>query len=362
MVLLSGVGRVGTGDSSQQRQTIRDASPTKPRDCTQRRDRGKATCPDTATWLVSCCSQNTRQSVSVEWRPLQKGSGVRVLVLGAGVVGTACAWYLRDAGHEVTVVDRQAGAARETSLANGGQISTSHSEPWANPGAPRRILGWLGREEAPLLFRPRLDLQQWLWSLAFLRECLPARTAANIRSIVRLALHSRAELQALRTRLSLDYDCVQRGILHFYTDRAEFEVAAGRWMREPGCDRRSIPPTGGRTRTRAVIDRGRDRRRRLLRRRRIGRCARIHDTTARSGAKSSFDSTRSHGCSRRAALHDRGVDPEAGRCDRRRCGGRGARRGFDRCCGGSASGCWSTRQAIQRRSRLCTDRAPTSAY
>jgi len=175
--------------------------------------------------------------------PFAGGCGVRVLVLGAGVVGTTCAWYLREAGHEVTVVDRQAGAARETSLANGGQISTSHSEPWANPGAPRRILGWLGREEAPLLFRPRLDLQQWLWSLAFLRECLPARTTANIRSIVRLALHSRAELQALRSRLSLDYDCVQRGILHFYTDRSEFEasLAPAALMRELGCDRRSIP-------------------------------------------------------------------------------------------------------------------------
>jgi D-amino-acid dehydrogenase len=171
-----------------------------------------------------------------------EGIGVRVLVLGAGVVGTTCAWYLREAGHEVIVVDRQAGAARETSLANGGQISTSHSEPWANPGAPRRILGWLGREEAPLLFRPRVDLQQWLWALAFLRECLPARTAANIRAIVSLALHSRTELKALRTRLALDYDCVQRGILHFYTDRAEFEasLAPAALMRELGCDRRSI--------------------------------------------------------------------------------------------------------------------------
>lgn len=168
---------------------------------------------------------------------------MRVLVLGAGVVGTTCAWYLREAGHEVTVVERQAGVARETSLANGGQISTSHSEPWANPGAPRRILGWLGREEAPLLYRPRLDLQQWLWALAFLRECLPDRTTANIRSIVRLALHSRAELKSLRARLALDYDHVGRGILHFYTDRAEFEasLAPAALMRELGCDRRSIP-------------------------------------------------------------------------------------------------------------------------
>ena len=80
---------------------------------------------------------------------------MRVIVLGAGVIGTTSAWYLARAGHEVTVVDRQPEAALETSFANGGQISVSHSEPWANPTAPLKILRWLGRVDAPLLFRPR---------------------------------------------------------------------------------------------------------------------------------------------------------------------------------------------------------------
>ena len=82
---------------------------------------------------------------------------MRILVLGAGVVGVTAAWYLAADGHEVTVVDRQPGPARETSHANGGQISASHAEPWANPGAPRKILKWLGREDAPLYFRLRAD-------------------------------------------------------------------------------------------------------------------------------------------------------------------------------------------------------------
>src|SRR5450631_4111991 len=85
---------------------------------------------------------------------------MKVVVLGAGVVGTASAWYLARAGHEVTVLDRQAEAALETSFANGGQISVSHAEPWANPTAPLKLLQWLGREDAPLLFRPRADLDQ----------------------------------------------------------------------------------------------------------------------------------------------------------------------------------------------------------
>jgi D-amino-acid dehydrogenase len=68
---------------------------------------------------------------------------VKVLVLGAGVIGTTAAWFLRAAGHEVTVVERQSAAGQETSFANGGQISVSHVEPWANPDAPLKILRWV---------------------------------------------------------------------------------------------------------------------------------------------------------------------------------------------------------------------------
>ena len=56
------------------------------------------------------------------------------------------------------MVDRQPGAALETSFANGGQISASYAEPWANPDAPAKILKWLGQEDAPLLFRLRARL------------------------------------------------------------------------------------------------------------------------------------------------------------------------------------------------------------
>lgn len=167
---------------------------------------------------------------------------MQVLVLGAGVIGVTCAWFLRAAGHQVTVVERQSGAARETSFANGGQISVSHAEPWANPAAPRKVLSWLGREDAPLLFRPRLSAEQWGWGMAFLRECLPARTAANTRTLVALALHSRGVLKQLRAEIGLEYEHVERGILHFYTDPADLEVArkSAALMRTLGCERHSI--------------------------------------------------------------------------------------------------------------------------
>ena len=153
---------------------------------------------------------------------------MKVLVLGSGVVGVTSAWYLAEAGHEVTVVDRQPFAGFETSFANGGQISVSHAEPWANPGAPLKILQWLGREDAPLLFRPRLSLRQWGWGLRFLYECLPARTRRNTLEILKLAWFSRNELQALRRRTGIHYEHSELGILHLHTDLRDLDAAGAR--------------------------------------------------------------------------------------------------------------------------------------
>ena len=150
---------------------------------------------------------------------------MKVVVLGAGVVGIASAWYLARAGHEVTVLDRQAEAGLETSFANGGQISVSHAEPWANPTAPLQMLQWLGREDAPLLFRPRADLDQWLWGARFLIECLPGRTRRNTEAAFALASYSRDCLRALRRETGIHYDESERGILHIYTARGLLEHA-----------------------------------------------------------------------------------------------------------------------------------------
>ncbi len=164
---------------------------------------------------------------------------MKVLILGAGVVGVSSAWYLAQAGHQVTLVDRQPAAGLETSFANGGQISVSHAEPWSNPHAPLRALSWMGREDAPLLFRLRCDRALFDWSWRFLRECTPARTRRNIEDIVRLALYSRDQLKILRDETGIEYDHLERGILHVYTDQKEFEAAieASRIMREFGCER-----------------------------------------------------------------------------------------------------------------------------
>jgi D-amino-acid dehydrogenase len=167
---------------------------------------------------------------------------MKIIVLGAGVIGTTTAWYLAGHGHEVTVIDRREGAGLETSFANGGQISASYAEPWAGPGAPLKILKWLWRDDSPLLFRPSLDLNQWGWGARFLMECPPWRMRENIRQIVALSLYSRGALQELRRETGITYDELTRGILSYFTDRASFDeaVASEPMMKRYGLDRDAI--------------------------------------------------------------------------------------------------------------------------
>jgi len=165
-----------------------------------------------------------------------------VIVLGAGVVGVNTAYWLARQGRSVCVIDRQSGAGLETSFANGGQISVSHAEPWANPSAPFKVARWLFDPEAPLLFRPKLDVHQWLWLAKFLVNCLPHRAHRNTVEIVKLATESRALLQEISARENLHYDQRSRGILHFYRNPSEFEAAIkiAELMRKYGCNRTVI--------------------------------------------------------------------------------------------------------------------------
>jgi D-amino-acid dehydrogenase len=167
---------------------------------------------------------------------------VKILVLGAGVIGVTGAWYLAEAGHEVLVVERRRDAGMETSFANGGQVSAGNAEPWAQPAVLPKVLRWIGREDAPLLFRPRADWAQWEWSLRFALECLPGRFERNCRALAGLAAYSRDSLRELRDKLGLQYDQLSRGILHFATTASEFEAMArhAEAMRVLGVERRVL--------------------------------------------------------------------------------------------------------------------------
>ena len=143
---------------------------------------------------------------------------MRVLVLGAGVVGTAAAYFLNEAGHEVTVVERQPGAGLETSFANGGIVSAYTARPWAHPEVPRMLVKWFGREDAPYLFRLRPDLAQWRWAAQFLRQCTRARFERAQQVSLRLSTYSYDCFRALREKEGIDYDGRAEGVLHLYRD------------------------------------------------------------------------------------------------------------------------------------------------
>jgi D-amino-acid dehydrogenase len=167
---------------------------------------------------------------------------MKVVVLGAGIIGVATAWYLLDEGHEVTVVDRQADAALETSFANGAQISVSFCEPWANAGAPFKVAKWLLRDDSPLLFRPSLDPRQWIWGLTFLTHCTTRAFERNVEELVQLGRYSHESLKTLVDRTGIQYDRLERGILHFFSSQADYDNGASgaEIMRRHGVDRRVL--------------------------------------------------------------------------------------------------------------------------
>ena len=126
---------------------------------------------------------------------------MKIVVLGAGVVGVATAYLLAREGHEVTVLDRQPGAARETSFSNAGIIAPGHVYAWASPRAPAILLKSLWREDTALRFRLKPDPQLWLSSLKFLANCTAERNRRNTLVKLRLALFSREELRSLGEQL-----------------------------------------------------------------------------------------------------------------------------------------------------------------
>lgn len=167
---------------------------------------------------------------------------MRVIVLGAGIIGVSTAWYLKQAGHDVVVVDRQADAALETSFANGAQISVCFCEPWASADAPLKVLKWLARDDSPLLFRPKLDPQQWRWGLSFLLQCSDSAFERNVRQLVALGRYSHEALKALVAETGIEYQRLERGILHFFSSQKDFEAGAAgaELMRSYGVDRKVL--------------------------------------------------------------------------------------------------------------------------
>lgn len=150
---------------------------------------------------------------------------MHVLVLGSGVIGVTTAWYLAQRGARVTVIDRQASPAMETSFANAGQVSPGYSTPWAAPGIPLKALKWLFQKHAPLAIRPDGSLHQLRWMAAMLANCSADRYALNKERMLRLAEYSRDCLRELRTATGIQYEHRTGGTLQLFRTRAQYESA-----------------------------------------------------------------------------------------------------------------------------------------
>lgn len=147
-----------------------------------------------------------------------------VIVIGSGVIGLTSAWYLSQAGYQVTVIDRQPNSAMETSFANAGQISYGYSSPWAAPGIPVKAIKWLTEEHAPLKIRPSLNPDLIRWATQMLTNCTLPRYQRNKARMLSIANHSRDCLEQLRNEHALNYQGRQLGTLQVFRTQQQLDA------------------------------------------------------------------------------------------------------------------------------------------
>jgi D-amino-acid dehydrogenase len=152
---------------------------------------------------------------------------MKVLILGSGVIGVASAYYLAKAGHEVTVVDRQAAPALETSFGNAGEISPGYSAPWAGPGVPIKAIKWMLMQHSPLVIWPMFDPAMWRWGLMMLANCTEKAYALNKSRMVPIAEYSRDCMKALRNDTGMRYDDRAQGTLQLFRTQAQLDSIGG---------------------------------------------------------------------------------------------------------------------------------------
>jgi D-amino-acid dehydrogenase len=167
---------------------------------------------------------------------------MRIAVLGAGVVGVTTAYELAKDGHEVTVIERLADAASETSFANAGLVAPGHAYTWASPRAPKILLRSLLDESAALRFRPSLDPHLWWWTWLFLKNCTAEAARINTKRKVKLCMYSQNELDRVLKETGVDNHRVEGGLIYLYRSQQSFDrgAANSNILSEEGLDIRPV--------------------------------------------------------------------------------------------------------------------------
>ncbi|WP_215749330.1 MULTISPECIES: D-amino acid dehydrogenase [unclassified Gluconobacter] len=163
---------------------------------------------------------------------------MKIIVMGAGVIGVTTAWYLAQEGHEVEVIDRQPGVGLETSFANAGQVSPGYSTPWAMPGLPFKVAKWMTSKHSPLIIRPRFDTAMFRFMGELLANCSEKAYDINKSRMLRIAEYARDKIDALRDETGIKYDGDQKGLIQLFRTDAQVEHAAEdmRLLAESGVD------------------------------------------------------------------------------------------------------------------------------
>lgn len=150
---------------------------------------------------------------------------MKICILGGGVLGVTSAYEFARRGHDVTIIERNNAAALECSFANGGQLSYSHSEPWANPHVFPKLFKWMWQEDAPLVLRFNTDPHMIRWGLLFLMNCTPARARRHAEIMLRLGLYSKKKMAEIVADTQVEFHRVEKGILHVFDDAQDFDDA-----------------------------------------------------------------------------------------------------------------------------------------
>jgi D-amino-acid dehydrogenase len=162
---------------------------------------------------------------------------MKIIVLGSGVIGVTTAYLLAARGHTVEVIERKSECAAETSFANGGQLSYSHAEPWANPSVLPKVFKWMFKDDAPLVLRPRLDYRMMKWGLQFLSNCTTRAAERNAITLLRLGIYSKRKFEQVCSYTGIEFDRRMDGILHVFDDRKELDhaIAQAHFQEKFGC-------------------------------------------------------------------------------------------------------------------------------
>lgn len=163
-----------------------------------------------------------------------------IIVIGSGITGVTSAYELSQLGYDVTVIDKHLYPAMETSFANGGQLSACNAEVWNQKSTVMKGIKWMTRKDAPLLLNPSFDVHKYAWLVEFLGNI--KHYEENTRDTVKLALMARKRLFDIAEQEQIQFDLEKRGILHFYHNQADYEVATrvNELLRTGGLERHAV--------------------------------------------------------------------------------------------------------------------------